>query len=102
MERNARFVRSVLDTVNYRVRQHHGLAENASLVSAGCGDFLVPELAWPGSRALRYAGDIARRHGPRGALAYEFESEAGGGPKRRDVLFDVGAAMIDSQGQHIG
>ena len=43
-----------------RVKGLHGLADDATLVSAGCGDFLVRELAWPGSRCLRYAGDIAR------------------------------------------
>ena len=38
----------------------HALPADAIIVSAGCGDFLVPELAPPGWRCLHYGRDIAR------------------------------------------
>jgi (4-(4-[2-(gamma-L-glutamylamino)ethyl]phenoxymethyl)furan-2-yl)methanamine synthase len=40
-----------------RVRQLHGLADDATLISAGCGDFLVREL---GPTCLGYASHVAR------------------------------------------
>jgi probable H4MPT-linked C1 transfer pathway protein len=43
-----------------RVRSAHGLAGDALLVSAGCGDFLVRALPDDGARCLAYASDIAR------------------------------------------
>ena len=43
-----------------RVKALHGLADDATLVSAGCGAFLVRELAGPASPCLSYAGHIAR------------------------------------------
>lgn len=39
-----------------RVKQHHALAEDTALISAGCGDFLVREL---GDNCLSYASDVA-------------------------------------------
>jgi (4-(4-[2-(gamma-L-glutamylamino)ethyl]phenoxymethyl)furan-2-yl)methanamine synthase len=38
----------------------HLMPVDATIVSAGCGDFLVPELAPPGWRCLHYGRDIAR------------------------------------------
>ncbi|MBL8351736.1 MAG: H4MPT-linked C1 transfer pathway protein [Burkholderiaceae bacterium] len=43
-----------------RVGALHGLGPAAVLVTAGCGDFLVPEIADPGARCLAYAGAVAR------------------------------------------
>ncbi len=40
-----------------RVKQLHGLADDTTLISAGCGDFLVREL---GSDGLSYAEQVAR------------------------------------------
>jgi (4-(4-[2-(gamma-L-glutamylamino)ethyl]phenoxymethyl)furan-2-yl)methanamine synthase len=43
-----------------QVKQLHGLPDDVALVSAGCGDFLVPELGGATGRVLRYADDVAR------------------------------------------
>lgn len=53
-----------------RVMEAHGLADDAVIVSAGCGDFLVPDVvanaaagaapAWPPHRHVAYGRDIAR------------------------------------------
>ena len=43
-----------------RVRGQHGLSDDATLVGAGCGDFLLPALAPAGARCLTYARDVAR------------------------------------------
>ncbi len=40
-----------------RVKQLHGLADDTTLISAGCGDFLVREL---GESSLGYASHVAR------------------------------------------
>lgn len=42
-----------------RVRARHGLREDAALVAAGCGAFLVDELAPPGAPRRDYARDVA-------------------------------------------
>lgn len=42
-----------------RVKAVHGLGPRATVVTAGCGDFLVPEIAGPGTRCLRYAQAVA-------------------------------------------
>lgn len=43
-----------------RVRRLYGLGEDALLVSAGCGDFLVPELTAGHAGTLAYARDVVR------------------------------------------
>jgi (4-(4-[2-(gamma-L-glutamylamino)ethyl]phenoxymethyl)furan-2-yl)methanamine synthase len=43
-----------------RVVSNHGFGNTGVLVSAGCGDFLVPELAAPGQTCISYGRDIAR------------------------------------------
>lgn len=43
-----------------RVRHLHGLADDAALVGAGCGDFLLAALAPAGAPCLAYARDVAR------------------------------------------
>jgi len=43
-----------------RVRARHGLADDTTLVGAGCGDFLLAGLAPPGARCVAYAGEVAR------------------------------------------
>ncbi len=43
-----------------RVRRLHGLTDDAGLVGAGCGDFLVPEMAAGHAGNLAYARDVAR------------------------------------------
>jgi len=43
-----------------RVKGLHGLGRHAVLVTAGCGDFLVPALGGPGARCLPYARTVAR------------------------------------------
>jgi (4-(4-[2-(gamma-L-glutamylamino)ethyl]phenoxymethyl)furan-2-yl)methanamine synthase len=40
-----------------RIKRLHGLADDTTLISAGCGDFLVREL---GNDVLRYASAVAR------------------------------------------
>jgi (4-(4-[2-(gamma-L-glutamylamino)ethyl]phenoxymethyl)furan-2-yl)methanamine synthase len=40
-----------------RVKQVHGLADDVTLISAGCGDFLVRDL---GANVIAYASDVAR------------------------------------------
>jgi len=42
-----------------RVAAAHALPSNAVMVGAGCGAFLVPELARPGWRVLDYGRDVA-------------------------------------------
>jgi (4-(4-[2-(gamma-L-glutamylamino)ethyl]phenoxymethyl)furan-2-yl)methanamine synthase len=55
-----------------RVRQLHGLAGDALMVSAGCGDFLVRELGDAGTACLAYARDVARvsSSAPNGTAAW--------------------------------
>jgi hypothetical protein len=43
-----------------RVRTRHGLGETTTLVGAGCGDFLLADLAPPRARCVAYAGQVAR------------------------------------------
>jgi len=58
----------VLGAELQRVMAAHGLGHGTSIVSAGCGDFLVDALA-SGHRRLRYGQDVAR-----------VAAEAAGGP----------------------
>ena len=44
-----------------RAKQVHGLADDTTLISAGCGDFLVSEL---GDKCLDYASHVARVAAP--------------------------------------
>jgi probable H4MPT-linked C1 transfer pathway protein len=43
-----------------RVRALHGLAGTTTLVGAGCGDFLLADLAPAAARCIGYAGQVAR------------------------------------------
>ena len=49
-----------LQTQIARVRRLHAFSDGAALIAAGCGDFLVPELAPAQAPCLSYARDVAR------------------------------------------